>query len=101
MNKKQYTVNQIARRINNMLRPVVKLTLAQITRKIDNIIANHLLTFSLGTHIGDMTLSLETHQLITERNRVTHQLRASLKADRRVYMKAAAAAAAKAEKNRA
>lgn len=61
------------------------LTLAQINRRIDNIIIKNLKTFSLGTHIGDMPLSLETQQLITERNRVTHMLRHSLKADRKKY----------------
>lgn len=60
-------------------------TLAQITRRVDNIIADKLQTFSLGTSIGAMPLCLETQQLITERNRVTHMLRASLKADRKKY----------------
>jgi len=64
---------------------VKALSLRQIIRKVDNIIADKLTTFSLGTSIGDMPLSLETFQLITERNRVTHMLRASLKADRKKY----------------
>ncbi len=62
-----------------------KLTFQQITRNIDNFISNKLKTFSLGTHIGDMPLSMETQQLITKRNQYTHQVIASIKKDRAVY----------------
>lgn len=65
-----------------------QLTLAQISRRVDNIIKDKLATFSLGTHIGGtsgMPLSLETQRVITKRNQYTHQVIAALKADRKKY----------------